>query len=260
MQTRWEEKALHGKYPSRIKEADVDTKATNQWFKSSGLKAETEGLIIAAQDQTLPTRAYHHHVIKDGTDPHCRICNKSQQTIDHVFSGCPELAKTEYIHRHNNVAAYIYTGRSVRSMRCKRQTSGTDTTQKRWRKKDDITSHYDMPIHTDRDISANRPDIVMKNNRDKKCILVDVAIPSDKNTSSKVSEKISKYKDLEIGITRTWQMKTEIIPVVIGALGVVKKGSEKFISEITGNINLQEIQKTTLLGTADILRKVLSIK
>ena len=57
-----------------------------------------------------------------------------------------------------------------------------------------------------------------------------------------------------------WQMKTEIIPVVIGALGEVKKGSEKFISEIPGNINLQEIQIKTLLGTAHILQKVLSIK
>ena len=71
---------------------------------------------------------------------------------------------------------------------------------------------------------------------------------------------MSKYKDLEIEITRMWQMKTEIIPVVIGALGVIKNGSEKFISEIPGNINLQEIQKTTLLGMVHILRKVLSIK
>ena len=57
-----------------------------------------------------------------------------------------------------------------------------------------------------------------------------------------------------------WQIKTEIIPVVIGALGVIKKGLEKLISEIPGYINLQEIQKTTLLGTAHILGKVLSIK
>ena len=126
---------------------------------------------------------------------------------------------------------------------------------------DDIAIFCDMPIHIDREISANRPDIVIKNNRDKKCILIDVAIPSDKNTKYiKVSEKISKCQDLEIEITRMWQMKTEIISVVIGALGVVKKGSEKFIGEIPGNINLQEIQKTTLLRTAHILRKVLSIK
>ena len=60
----------------------------------------------------------------------------------------------------------------------------------------DITILYDMPIHTDREISANRPDIVIKNNMDKKC-----AIPPDKNTSTKVSKKLSKYKDLEIEIS-----------------------------------------------------------
>ena len=93
-----------------------------------------------------------------------------------------------------------YPGRSVRSMRCKRHTSGTNT--KTVEEKDGITIPYDLPIHTDREISANRPDIVIKNNRDEKCILVDVTIPSGENTSTKVSEKISKYKDLEIEITR----------------------------------------------------------
>ena len=48
---KWESKAVHGQYPSRIKEADVDYKQTNKWLKGTGLKAETEGLIIAAQDQ-----------------------------------------------------------------------------------------------------------------------------------------------------------------------------------------------------------------
>ena len=66
----------------------------------------------------------------------------------------------------------------------------------------DITILYDMPIHTDREISANRPDILIKNNRDKKCALIDVAIPPDKNTSKKISKKVSKYKDLEIEISR----------------------------------------------------------
>lgn len=55
-------------------------------------------------------------------------------------------------------------------------------------------------------------------------------------------------------------MKTEIVPVVVGALGVIKKGSEKLVREIPGNINLWEMQKTTLLVTAHILQKVLSFK
>lgn len=46
--------------------------------------------------------------------------------------------------------------------------------------KDDITILHDMFNHTDREMSASRPDIVIKNNRNKKCTLIDVVIPSDK--------------------------------------------------------------------------------
>ena len=50
-----------------------------------------------------------------------------------------------------------------------------------------------------------------------------------------------------------WQMKTEIIPVVVGALGAIQKCSEKLVREIPGNINLWKIQKTRFLGTAHFL-------
>ena len=48
--------------------------------------------------------------------------------------------------------------------------------------------------------------------------------------------------------------------VVIGALGVIKKGVEKYVDKIPGTLSIDELQKITLLGTAHILRKVLSIK
>ena len=108
MRKTWEEKPMHGKYPKRTKDADVDEVKTNKWLKSIGLKAETEGLIIAAQDQSLATRSYHHRIMKDGTDPQCRICGKYEETINHIISGCPELAKTEYIHRHNKASSYLH--------------------------------------------------------------------------------------------------------------------------------------------------------
>ena len=52
-----------------------------------------------------------------------------------------------------------------------------------------------------------------------------------------ISKNLSKYRDLEIEITRMWQMKREIIPVVVGALEVINKGSEKLVREIPVNIN-----------------------
>ena len=87
-----------------------------------------------------------------------------------------------------------------------------------------------------------------------------MSIPTEKNTSVKVTEKRSKYKDLEIKIERMWGMKATTIPVVIGALGLLKKGLKKYTKQIPGNIKICELQKITLLGTSRILRKTLSIK
>ena len=58
--------------------------------------------------------------------------------------------------------------------------------------------------------------------------------PPTENTSIKVAEKLSKYKDREFEITKMWGLKTITVPVVIGALGVVKKGIEKHIDKIPG--------------------------
>jgi len=57
-----------------------------------------------------------------------------------------------------------------------------------------------------------------------------------------------------------WGMKTTTIPVVIGALGLIKKGMDKYVQKIPGGTKIQELQKITLLGTSHILRKALSIK
>ena len=87
-----------------------------------------------------------------------------------------------------------------------------------------------------------------------------MAVPSDRNTSVKVVEKLSKYKDIEIEIARMWKMRTETIPVVIGALGAIKKGLEKYVDQVPGTISIDELHQIALLGSACILRKVLSIK
>ena len=117
----WKNKVMHGKYPESLEKADVDRDQTNIWLKSSGLKPETEGVIIAAQDQCLPTRSYRFMIIKDGTNPMCRLCGKFEETIGHITAGCNTLAVKEYIHRHNRVAAYVHY---------KWVTTGTSMSQK----------------------------------------------------------------------------------------------------------------------------------
>ena len=89
-------------------------------------------------------------------------------------------------------------------------------------------------------------------------MLIDVAISGDRNVIKNEAEKILKYKDLTIEIQRMWMVKTRVIPVIIGATRTISKSFIKYISNIPGNHEVKELQKTAILGTAHTLRKVLT--
>jgi hypothetical protein len=52
-------------------------------------------------------------------------------------------------------------------------------------------------------------------------MLIDVAIPGDRNAIKKEAEKILKYRDLTREIQLKWNVKTRVIPVIIGATGTI---------------------------------------
>jgi hypothetical protein len=88
-------------------------------------------------------------------------------------------------------------------------------------------------------------------------MLIDVAIPGDRNVIKKEAEKILKYKDLITEIQHMWNVKTKVTPVTIGATGTISKSFRKYLSSIPGKHDINELQKTAILGTAHILPKVL---
>ena len=89
-------------------------------------------------------------------------------------------------------------------------------------------------------------------------MLIEVAISGDRNVIKKEAEKILKYKDLTIEIQHMWNVKPKVIPVIIGAPGTISKSFRKYVTNIPGNHKVKERQKTAILGTAHILRKVLT--
>jgi hypothetical protein len=198
------------------------------------------------------------NIMKVGESSNCRFCNQYVETIDHLISGCPILAKSEYLTRHNKVGQYIhwklcnYYGLTTSKTWYDHKTAPVVENEK-------VTILWDFTIHTDKTIMANRPDIIVRDKTKKTCLMLDVSIPSDRNTSLKTFEKLSKYKDLEIEIQKSWKVKTKTIPVIIGALGVVNKSLAKYLKELPGETTIAELQKITLLGTAHILRKALSL-
>ena len=73
-------------------------------------------------------------------------------------------------------------------------------------------------------------------------------------------EKLEKYQLLKDEIAKLWRMrKVIVVPVVIAALGAVSVNFKEYIKRTGVNVRLEVIQKTALLGTAMILKKLLSV-
>ena len=101
--------------------------------------------------------------------------------------------------------------------------------------------------------------VVMEKNT-KKCLIIDVACPVDNNLILKRNEKLDNYSELRLEIARMWDKETLIVPIIIGALGCIPNDLECNLKKLGISYNVGTLQKSVLLGTANILRKVTSIK
>jgi hypothetical protein len=57
-----------------------------------------------------------------------------------------------------------------------------------------------------------------------------------------------------------WNVKTRVIPVIIGATGTISKSFRKYVSNIKGKHDFGELQKTVILGTAHITAESANLK
>jgi len=80
---------------------------------------------------------------------------------------------------------------------------------------------------------------------------------NNNNNNNKEAEKKLKYKSLCIEIQRMWNLKCRIVPVIIGATGIVTRSLRKNLEAVPEKHSIDSLQKTAILGTAHIIRKVL---
>ena len=88
--------------------------------------------------------------------------------------------------------------------------------------------------------------------------LTSAVLPMATSVGSMLRTELAKYGYLRVEISRMWQCRTQVVPVVLGALGTVHAGIARWLEIIPGYHNLQHLQKAVLLGSARILRKVMS--
>ena len=182
----WQSGPMHGQLLRQTK--DLSSNDTWQWLQRGELKKETEGMIMAAQDQALRKRYIQRAI--DGTyiSPKCRKCNQEDETINHIASECPALAQNQYKKRHGTVA------RAVHWNLCKKYQMPYSN---KWyeHQPQPVTENKnakligDYSIRTDRMIPAHRPDLTLVDKTNSKVSLIDAAVPRDSRTEQKEQEK-----------------------------------------------------------------------
>ena len=88
--------------------------------------------------------------------------------------------------------------------------------------------------------------------------IIEVSVPNDFGLNRAEREKMNKYQDLKHDLRDTWDLEEiEIIPVIVGATGLVKKNLQEHLRNIPGQPQLAEIQLSAILGTVSIIKRAL---
>ncbi|XP_062816932.1 uncharacterized protein LOC134293409 [Anolis carolinensis] len=258
LQTRadsWHNKTLHGKFLDKI-EGKADKEKTWLWLTNGTLKKETEGLILAAQEQDIRTKAIQAKIEKSADDPKCRLCKETDETIDHILSCCKKIAQTDYKQRHNYVAQMIHWNLCLK-YHLPAAKNWWDHKPAKVLENEHAKILWDFRIQTDKVLEHNTPDMTVVEK--KKVWIIDVAIPGDSRIDEKQQEKLSRYQDLKIELQRLWQKPVQVVPVVMGTLGAVPKDLSQHLETIDiDKITICQLQKATLLGSARIIRKYIT--
>jgi hypothetical protein len=98
---------MRGEVPRNLDEKLVGNEQSYRPLKFGNMKGERESTIVAAQDKAISTNYFKNKILKEETDSKCRLCKQHEDTIDHLTSGCPTLAKNGYLMRHGKVGAHL---------------------------------------------------------------------------------------------------------------------------------------------------------
>ncbi|XP_045463785.1 uncharacterized protein LOC123673343 [Harmonia axyridis] len=258
LQEEWKAKVLHGRYPNNLDNSNVKKKESLTYLKAGYLFPETEGRLLAIQDQVIPTRSYLKNIAgQQLTSDLCRKCKLGREHIQHVTSGCSILAPREYTDRHNQMAKVYHQAMALKLKLIKTKRKNHLYSPENVLENEEFKLYWDTTMVTDRPVANNRPDIVLLNKTEKSCEIIDITVPSDDNISRAYTEKITKYFDLSFELKEMYKLKKiSIIPLVMSVNGLV----EEHLVDNTKMLELDiyvvsSAQKEVILGTTRIVRR-----
>ena len=261
-------KPIHGVYHKQIKATEeVDQEATFAWLSDGRFRAETEGLIFAAQDGVLLTNRYKLTVLNMGTTSTCRVCREGNETIGHILSKCRAHLWSLYKERHDRVVYRLMLAL------CKKLTIKVPDSMKwsidGWKgvaalEGGEAKLLVDLTIPTDRQLEERRPDLVLFLKRQRKIVVLEVAVAWEPLVVERERQKADKYQDLAADLaTQHPGWRVDVVPMVAGTLGTLcgLKSNLCGLDLFTGKEATKlckEIQFEVLCSAARMIRRHLS--
>lgn len=221
------EQPIHGLFYRNCSRLSLSKSLTFGFLKSTGLKSETEGFIVACQDGVIKTRNYMRHVMGDmSVQDVCRVCkvHGQRETLMHLLSACRSLAQTAYVYRHNAALRVLYYHL--------RHSYGIDATPMLPWVPGDIEAvvrnekcviYWNFSFHGTRILTANKPDIVLRDLEKKVIYVIEFSAPCETNIISKEEEKMTKYQELLLELRHIYpDYSVRMVVLIIGVLGGIR--------------------------------------
>ena len=181
------------------------------------------------------------------------------ETVQHIICEYKKLAQRKHKRRHVTVAKLVHW-KLCEKHNLERKDKWYEHCPEGVVEDHDVGLIWDINIQCDNVVEARRPDLILVDKKAKLCVIIDVAIPRDCRIHDKEIEKIEKYQNLKKELKRLWSLKKgEFVPVVLEALGYISKGFSGWVDTLGIKMNVGMVQKSVLLGTAMILKKVLDM-
>ena len=262
-QIELEQKTLHGKV-ARMCATDegVDVGATNGWLIEGKLDAETEMIVIAAQDEVTHTRWYNNRYVKR-CQTECRVCGAGTETVFHILSACKGHLFGLIKERHDRIL-YLLVKAVMKSLQItvpwKMTGPGGVAVPGVWGTAAKRIL-VDQLIPTKREMRERKPDLVVRL-RDKNYIAIfEVACPWATNVRDREMEKQRKYQELAADLATQYDgYRVHVFPVVIGNLGLIR-GLRRHLetSQVMSNAEIHNFmghaQREVLCSAVKIIKR-----
>ncbi|KAK6026014.1 hypothetical protein OSTOST_08071 [Ostertagia ostertagi] len=248
------------------------------WSRRGWISSEVLRNIWAAQEGSLPTKASAPgRALWPHSNQLCRMHCQARETAEHIVSTCNYWRTGLMIKRHDSVAKVIY---DALKKKYGLGSKVTNTHTPHIVEGDRVKIHWNDRILTTENIRHDRPDIVVKDIRNKKIWIVEIAVPWYTRMIEQETKKVRKYgmnsclpQDTEIedyypgpnlkaDLQEQHRMTVEIIPIVVGACGECTPNLRKHVRSLQlpedTDWIIERMQTRAILGTHRIIKSHLS--